>query len=318
MNIFSEIYNCYYQILKSIITNHPEISLEDLRTNISENGFEESLLYLIPKLESGEWNLFEKEGNLFLSKIRKDFSVPLTALQKSYIKTLLQDRRMLLFLYREEIENLDSMLADVKPLWDDSSFYYYDRFSNSDPYEDDNYIHNFRTILHAINNKQYITIEYISPRSDRIRRENYLPCKLEYSIKNDRFRLICLRKDRTSNSISTLNIHRMQSVRTMSDTFTEFPDINEIITNSYYKEPVHLLISTKRNTLERAMLHFANYKKNTNKIDEDTYECFIYYNEGMETELLIEVLSFGPTVKVLGNKKFLKLFIERLKRQKEF
>ena len=53
------------------------------------------------------------------------------------------------------------------------------------------------------------------------------------------------------------------------------------------------------------MLHFANYEKNTRKLSEDTYECLIYYNQSMETELLIEVLSFGPMITVLGNEKFL-------------
>ena len=63
------------------------------------------------------------------------------------------------------------------------------------------------------------------------------------------------------------------------------------------------------------MLHFANYEKNTVKIDENTYECLIYYNQNMETELLIEVLSFGPMLTVLGNEKFLDLLKARLERQ---
>ena len=63
------------------------------------------------------------------------------------------------------------------------------------------------------------------------------------------------------------------------------------------------------------MLHFANYEKNTTKIDEDTYECLIYYNQGMETELLIEVMSFGPMLQVIGNDRFLNLLKNRLHRQ---
>ena len=63
------------------------------------------------------------------------------------------------------------------------------------------------------------------------------------------------------------------------------------------------------------MLHFANYEKNTRKLSEDTYECLIYYNQSMETELLIEVLSFGPMITVLGNEKFLHSLKARLKKQ---
>ncbi|MBR3646417.1 MAG: WYL domain-containing protein [Lachnospiraceae bacterium] len=281
MNIFSEVYNCYYQILKSIIINHPEITLDDLRSYVSDNGFEESLLYLIPKIESGEWNLFSKNGNVFISNISKDFYVPLTTLQKSYIKTLLKDQRMALFLSSDERDRLNGILDNVEPLWDDDTFYYFDRFGLSDPYDDPTYIHNFQTILKAINNNQYVTVEYISPKSERIKNNDYLPCKLEYSIKNDCFRLLCINR----NSVVTLNVQRMKSVTLSSKVASARPDIDKLITQSYYKEPVHLLISTKRNTLERAMLHFANYKKNTTKLDDNTYECFIYYNEGMELEL---------------------------------
>ena len=63
------------------------------------------------------------------------------------------------------------------------------------------------------------------------------------------------------------------------------------------------------------MLHFANYEKNTTKINENTYECRIYYNKNMETELLIEVMSFGPMLTVLGNDSFLKSLKQRLENQ---
>ena len=99
--------------------------------------------------------------------------------------------------------------------------------------------------------------------------------------------------------------------------FTGQMDLNALIQDSYYKEPLRLHILNKRNALERAMLHFANYKKNTRKIGENTYECLIYYNQAMETELLIEVLSFGPMLKVMGNDRFLNNLKKRLKKQME-
>ena len=95
-------------------------------------------------------------------------------------------------------------------------------------------------------------------------------------------------------------------------------DLNALIRQTYYKEPVRLLIRDKRNALERAMLQFANYDKNTTKLSEDTYECLIYYNEKQETELLIEVLSFGPMIKVTGNERFLRELRKRLRRQKQW
>lgn len=115
--------------------------------------------------------------------------------------------------------------------------------------------------------------------------------------------------------LQILNLDRIKSISHTGKFCTNPISLNEMIHNSYYKEPLTLHIKNQRNTLERAMLHFANYEKNTTKIDENTYECLIYYNQGMETELLIEVMSFGPMITVVGNDKFLYSLKKRLKRQ---
>ena len=78
-------------------------------------------------------------------------------------------------------------------------------------------------------------------------------------------------------------------------------------------EPVLLKISGERNSLERCMLHFANYEKHT-EYDEDRkcWLCSIYYDLADETELLIDILSFGPVVQVLGPESFVRQVRERV------
>ena len=114
-----------------------------------------------------------------------------------------------------------------------------------------------------------------------------------------------------------INLSRIEEITETGKFAAEIPDINEYITKEYNKEPVTLLITNERNALERAMLQFANYKKNTVRIDDNTYKCEIFYNKSNETELLIEVLSFGPALNVIGNEHFLKLLKKRLQRQQE-
>ena len=316
MNLFSEIYNCYYQIMKSILINQSALTLSELRTNISNTGYEESLLYLIPKLTTGEWDLLEQKDDVFLSKISENFYVPLTQLQKAYVKTILQDERIQLFLDADERIRLQDLFADVSVLWKPEDFYYYDRFSNKDDYGNPHYQQHFRTLISAIDNRQYVDISYESKTGHRVH-HHYLPCRLEYSIKNDKFRLLGIEQsNRNGDRIEILNLDRMKEVELLPAFVSQIPDIDRSIRNSYYKEPVRLRIHTERNALERTMLQFANYEKNTTKIDDNTYECLIYYNEKMETELLIEVLSFGPMIEVLGNERFLEQLKERLRKQK--
>ncbi|MCI8883297.1 WYL domain-containing protein [Lachnospiraceae bacterium JLR.KK009] len=314
MELFSEIYSCYYQVLRHLLCSQNALTMEEIHSQVCGEGFGESLLSIIPKLESGAWDLFEKNGELYVSKIRPNFLMPLSSLEKSYLKALLSDARIGLFLNEGQLGALGQMLDSVTPLWTPGQFYYYDQFSDGDPYQDSRYRKIFRTLLDAQKNSQYVDIDYNSPAGNRVH-HYYIPARLEYSVKNDKFRLLALKRTKDSFRLETLNVARIQSTALTEQALDTQVDLNALIKHSYYKEPLTLRIANRRNALERAMLHFANYEKNTRKLDNDTYECLIYYNQAMETELLIEVLSFGPMLSVIGNEKFLQSLKSRLRKQ---
>lgn len=317
MQLYSELYNSYYNIIHKLLCLDTPFSKEQLGSAIADNGFGETMLYLIPKISSGEWGFFVKDNDVYISTLNNKPDLVLTLLQKRWLKALLRDKRIRLFLDEEDIKVLDSVLKDIEPLYSQDDFHIYDQFNDGDDYENDEYIRNFRTILSAIKEGQFLNIEFRSHRDKRIH-YRYLPCRLEYSIKNDRFRLLALEARGRSNYVfHTINLSRIISLSETGRYADSIPDINEYITMDYYHEPVTLLITNERNALERAMLQFANYKKNTTRLDDDTYKCEIYYNKSNETELLIEVLSFGPAIKVIGNEHFLGLLKARLRKQKE-
>lgn len=316
MELFLEIYSCYYQVMRHLLQQNVPLTLQDIQRQICAEGFGESLLSIIPKLEEGTWNLFKREGTLYLSRLTSGFATPLSHLEKAYLKALLSDPRIRLFLSDEQCYSLNELLADTAPLWTPGQFRYYDRFADGDPFEDASYREHFRLLLQAQKESRYVEIEYQSPKGRRLHYYN-VPARLEYSVKNDKFRLLALKNSKGNEmKLELLNIARIQHVRLTGRTLPSSTDLNALIRKSYYKEPVKLRIINRRNALERAMLHFANYEKNTAKLDDDTYECLIYYNQSMETELLIEVLSFGPMLTVVGNERFLRSLRTRLRKQK--
>lgn len=316
MNLFSELYNCYFQVAKSLLEHHT-LSDHELRDEVTKLCYEESMFFLLPKLTSKEWGLFRKEGEVWVSDLSNDFYTPLTKLQLSYLKAILMDEKIQLFLDKKEIATLQEQLWDVHPLWQPEDFYYFDRFTDHDDYSTPIYKKNFQKIMEAIKNHEYIEVQYQNS-SGKISTLSCLPCRLEYSIKNDRFRILSIKDPTVAKpELLILNLSRILQIDTIQKKAIPFPNINDVIRSNYELEPVCLHIQTKRNALERAMLQFANYEKNTTKLDENTYECLIYYNKMVETELLIEVLSFGPLIKVVGNERFLKLLRNRLIRQKQ-
>lgn len=319
MTLFSEIYNCYYQIVYDLITHASSLTKEDIVNTIKALGYEESILYLLPKLteDSGNsWNLFTVKDTIYHSKVQSTLTVPLSHLQKAWLKSLLLDSRIRLFLSEEQLTLLAEHLKECEPLFYPQDFYYYDAFTDGDDFENPVYRENFRILLNAIKKQQYVNLSFQSHHNHRIHHW-FLPCKLEYSIKNNRFRLLALEVRKHSRyRFFTINLSRITEIVPLEQYAKNPPDINRYIKRSYHKEPVTLLISNERNALERTMLQFANYEKNTTKVGENLYQCEIFYNKSNETELLIEVLSFGPMVKVVGNAGFVKQLRERLYRQK--
>ncbi len=317
MELFSELYNCYYQVLRRLLCQKESLTIRDISDYIHAEGFEESLLSVVPKIEDGTWNLFQKDGELYLSRLKSDFLTPLSSLQKSYLKALLDDARIGLFFEPQQLRELKHLLADVSPLFKQEQFFYFDRFSDGDPYTEESYRRIFRVLLTAQKKGQYVDIDYNSPTGHRIH-HHYIPARLEYSVKNDKFRLFALKDTNRHNpKLEILNLDRIRFAHAVEKFYPCEIDLNKILKSTYYAKPVTLYITDRRNALERAMLHFANYEKNTRRIDDSTYECQIFYNKNMETELLIEVLSFGPVIKVTGNESFLKQLKERLQMQAE-
>ena len=323
MEFFSEIYGCYYQIIASILENADTdtVSKQEIIDITERLGFAESVLTVPDRLFSGQWPFLEKLGaNEYASRLENCPYMPLTFLQKRWLKSLFCDSRVSLFFDDNALAELDEALKDVEPLWNDDNFLYYDRYENGDHYSSPEYRQNFRKIVEAIRSEKAIHFDYISSKG-KYTRKTCFPLKLEYSSKNDRFRLMALRSP--FDKCAILDRYRLDGMKNVRLTDIQekarehscTPSLDSLMRQSYDTEPVRLLVKNKRNALERAMLHFANYDKDTKQLDEDTWECCIYYDSSMETELLIEILSFGPVVQVVGPETFVNLIRERLRRQ---
>ena len=64
------------------------------------------------------------------------------------------------------------------------------------------------------------------------------------------------------------------------------------------------------------LLHFAHFKKCAKKVSDDRYLVTIYYDKEDEMEMVIRILSFGPTIKVVEPTHFIELIKKRLIEQK--
>lgn len=296
--IFSEIYGSYYNTVSEILTRAigNRMSLSEIRKLVEEKAFGESILTIPDELSStGRWPLLDSDGYSVLNKVP---DIPVSTLQKRWLKAILLDPRISLFL-----PNMAG-LEDVEPLFTMDMIVKYDQYNDGDPYDDPQYIKCFRQIIAAIENKQKVMISYWSKTGKELQIHCH-PMYIEYSEKDDKFRLI----SNSDKSYAILNMAKISKVEAEGN--SDIDNENAMLE----KRSVVLLLKDERQALERAMLHFSDYEKVTEQLDDNKYRITLSYEKSEETEVLIRVLMFGPKVKVVGPEEFVEGLRYRLKKQ---
>jgi len=297
--IFNEIYSVYYNTVAKIISAVINGKTDEKTHNqiVCDNAFGESILTVLPSLKSEKWQLIKSDMTTPLQHLP---TMPLTLIQKQWLKAISLDVRIKLF--GMEINGLE----DVEPLFTSDDYFIFDKYGDGDPYEDEEYIKRFRTILEALNENQPLAIKMTNRRGNIVS-TTAMPQRLEYSEKDDKFRLITT----GCRYGGTINLARIVSCEITS--VFGFARHDVVLPE---KDSVTICVTDERNALERCLLHFAHFEKRVERVDNKRYLVHIKYDKNDETEMVIRILSFGPKIEVIEPDDFRKLIINRLKRQK--
>ena len=296
--IFSELYSAYYNAVAAIISGilGGEHSEKELQKIVAEHAFGESLLTIMPALKQEKWQLVHTD---MTTPLQHKPTMPLTTLQRRWLKAISLDPRVKLF--GVDFPDLD----DVEPLFTPDDYYVYDKYGDGDPFEDKEYIRQFRVILSTIRQGTQIKFE-MTNRKGNTMFVRCRPVRLEYSEKDDKFRLITA----GWRSVSTVNLGKIKACAHYTGEKTL-----EGEEHAPRYDTLTVKVRDERNALERFMLHFAHFEKQAEKLDRDTYLVKIQYAHDDEPEMVIRILSFGPMVEVIGAESIRKLVIEKLKKQ---
>lgn len=298
--IFSELYSAYYNTVAGVLAAAVEKPLKknELRDIIEKNAFGESILNIEPAIAEEKWQLIRSDGS---TPIKHTPSMPLTSLEKRWLKAIYADPRIRLF-----IDEGDPF-PDVKPLFTADDISVFDKYSDGDPYADETYIGNFRLILDAIEKRYPLSID-MKNRKGNTTHLIIMPEFLEYSEKDDKFRLMGSGR----RYGGTVNLSRIVKCKPYDKPY-------EIRTGTGIRprtRSVEFELIDHRNALERVLMHFAHFEKEAERIDGDRYRITICYDQDDETEIVIRILSFGPMIKVTAPNHFVGLIKERLLKQK--
>ena len=308
MTLFDAIYGDAYAAAEAMLARTP-LTVGQLRALLGESLTPDGAMEAEQKLRDGDWPLLQRdEQGLYDSALPPLHARPLTTLELRWLRSLCEDARAPLFLTDAQLNHLRDALADVPPIFEAGEIESFDASRSGDDFADPGYRRRFHTILRALREGQRLWIRYVS-FAGRRRMLRLRPEKLEYSAKDRRYRL----HGRCGDRHTTLNLARIEAIH-MDGPSEEAPPA----ASNLCAEPLVIRIFNERNALERFMLEFSCFRKETS-FDPATGTAVakLWYPPGDETEVLIRVLGFGPSVQVTSPESFLRRIRARIAMQPE-
>ena len=291
--VFHEVYGAYYNALSRILSLavRRELTPAKLYDAVRDNAFSESGMHLPDRLLTGEWGFLNENLETCLGR---EPAMPLTLIQKRWLKSLMEDPRIRLFLDSEAYDALSEQLKEIRPLYACDTFCWFDRFTDGDTFSDPVYIRHFRTVLSALREQKMLFLIYRN-RFGNAREMQVIPQYIEYSGREDKFRLYAGDPGAVEpDEPLRLNISRILECRLLDESI---PFVTKVKTR---RETVVMELVDGENTLERAMFHFSFLEKKTERLENGRFRITLYYAKADETEILIRILSFGHQLHVIS------------------
>ena len=294
--LFNEIYGSYYQVTALVLREavRGDLTRQRLHELARSEAFSESVLALPQGLEGERWRLLKRD---MTTPIQDPPTMPLTLLQKRWLKAVLMDPRVRLF------DPDTTGLTDVEPLFTPEMFARFDQYADGDDYADPGYIECFHTILRALREGRRLRLSYVSARGRRTA-ISVSPHHLEFSEKDDRFRLIAS----SGNHRWIFTLSGIEACAIL-DTPAAPPVPAEPLVRVTFE------LVDIRNALERVLMHFSHLEKETERLERNRYRVTLLYDPGDEVEMVIRILSFGPVIRVTEPEHFIALLRRRIEGQ---
>lgn len=293
MKLFNEYSNMWFGLTGYILhlAVLRKVTLQDVKDMIiacNGNISDEEITEL---LQSDTNKLLRDDGTTVLQNIP---TMPMTDIQKRWLKAISLDPRFKLF--EEELEGLD----DVEPLFTSKEYERYDTFNDGDPYSKDSYVENFKTVIRAIKEGTTLNIS-VRTRSGHRRKVLMLPSKIEYSDKDDKFRVV--------GSGDIVNIKNIITVEKSEKKISHASDDDDSIGHC---EVVFMLYDPD---IDEVMNYFSHFAKEVRRVTDNDYEVKLFYLPDDETEIMVRLLTFGPSIKILSPSTFREMIRSRIDEQ---
>lgn len=223
--------------------------------------------------------------------------LPMTRIEKQWLQNVLTHPFAYCFLEKGEIKKLQALLPkdelfdvnDVNLVAQASDMKYH--------YEENNYLQHLIMINTAISNNTYLNITGINQYGKKKTYEEFAPVYIEYSKKDNRFRIRGWSK--SENECKTINLERIKHILKSDVNFNAEGVIKNVLSGDKNKKK-HLVIffDDSENIPNRILSEFSCYEKECIRWGNGTYRMLLYYNEDDFKEIVIRLLGYGSLITV--------------------
>lgn len=319
MELFNDYKNRYYRCIQNIINdiyNGEKYTKQDIR-KILQDAYLEQEFVLVDEFVNGKF--FEFEGDM--AKLRIDSNIPirLNDLEIAYLKMFVEDEEFNKVLDEEILTKLKQKLDKIYSLnynqyWERESI---DKFGDS--LDNPEFRNKIITLEKAILDNKFIKYSSKNRKGDVFEDKIAYPYKIEYSIKNNKYRLIVFGDNRAIkiniDSITKIEILEDKDFSLKDKSISQDEKIKEFINNKKnIDKPIVLKIEDNKNTLDRCFNLFSAYDKKYYYDDNNNLILNIYYHDFDEAEIVRDILSLGKSVIVLEPKKIRDKVVGRILR----
>jgi RNA-splicing ligase RtcB/predicted DNA-binding transcriptional regulator YafY len=333
MELFDEVKNRYLHIVFKVLHECEKgLSEKDIIKIIEEEEFEEKVIGSNFKTFEGLLlNQYKEEENLNLLKLKEGRYFPnskgtkkpalpvrLTNIEKAWLKNMLEGKRAGILLKDTTIAKLKEALKDfeapnLNDIIDITNTSELPSLVNSELYEE-----NLRTLLKAMIEEKPIRYCNTDRLGNKYCNRLALPIRLEYSLKDGRFRASMYSLDE-NRSIMT-NLFSMTDIELEENEKVDISReavIKLLRECKYSTEPIVLEVTDKKAAMERCFMSFSELERYSRCIEKDKYELKLFYYTFEEEEIIRKILAIGPYVKVISPQGIKEEIINRIRRALE-
>ncbi|MBC2725257.1 WYL domain-containing protein [Desulfosporosinus sp.] len=332
MELFDEVKNRYFHLLFIIINECVFGKTKDeILMIIDEGEFDQKVIgknqhtFADLVLNSGDdnhnFNLLKQENDLFFPCIRDTGKNPLpirfTNLEKAWLKALLSQPGIEMILSDETLAQLQTILRDIDtPIKEDylemTNIIQLPEISNPEIYET-----NFRLLLEALIQDKPIRYDNKDRKGNVHKNKLAMPVSLEYSMRDGRFRISMFSLD--DNRPIMANLFTLANLRIVNEKVPiDREAARALLFGIYSQEPIVIEVTDKKGAMERSFMCFSGMERSAKHLGNNKYELQLHYYLFEEENLIRNIISLGPYVKVTSPQRIADEIVSRVKKSLEF